>query len=120
PQHRARTPPPPPPPTTATNPTMTATSTAPPRAPTVVRNFSNQTVRQIIRASIPGRRVRIRLSNNFAGQRVTIGSAHIALRQKESEIKPGSDRALAFNGKPGCTLGPGQVLYSDPVELDTP
>src|SRR4029078_12785139 len=29
----------------------------------------------------------------------------------------GSDRALTFQGKPGCMIGPGVVLLSDPVDL---
>jgi lysophospholipase L1-like esterase len=47
-----------------------------------------------------------------------VGAAHIAIRARESEIVAGSDRALSFNGKAGCTVGPGMVILSDPVELN--
>jgi lysophospholipase L1-like esterase len=84
------------------------------------RGFNNQTVRMIVRTSIGGRRVRVALSNAFGSGPVMVGAAHIGIRAKESEIVAGSDRALAFNGKPGCTLGPGVVLLSDPVDLNVP
>jgi lysophospholipase L1-like esterase len=48
---------------------------------------------------------------------VEIGAAHIALRDKDSQIVAASDRALLFNGNPKCTLGPGMALVSDPVDL---
>jgi lysophospholipase L1-like esterase len=82
--------------------------------------YSNQTIRMVVRTSIAGSRVRVKLSNAFGSAPVTIGAAHIALRAKESAIAPGSDRALAFNGKPGAVVGPGVVLLSDPVDLNLP
>ena len=84
------------------------------------RGFNNQTVRMIVRTSIAGKRLRVRLSNAFGGTPVIVGTAHIAIRGKESAIVPDSDRSLSFNGKPGCTLGPGVVLFSDPVDLNVP
>ena len=84
------------------------------------RGFENQTVRMIARTSIGGKRLRVRLTNAFAGTPVVVGAAHLAIRAKESAIVAGSDRPLTFNGKPGCTLGPGVVLFSDPVDLNVP
>lgn len=90
----------------------------PPRpVPVGAGGFHDQTVRMMLRASIGGPRLRIRLENAFGSAPVEIGAAHIALRAKDSAIVEGSDRALAFDGKPGCTLQPGMVLLSDPVEL---
>jgi lysophospholipase L1-like esterase len=82
--------------------------------------FNNQTVRMIVRTSIGGSRVRVKLSNAFDSVPVAVGAAHIAIRSKDSEIAPGSDRALTFSGKPGCTVGPGMVILSDPVDLSIP
>jgi lysophospholipase L1-like esterase len=82
------------------------------------RGFNNQTVRMIVRTSIAGKRLRVRLTNAFGSTPVVVGAAHLAIRAKESGIIPDSDRKLSFNGKPGCTLGPGVVLTSDPVELN--
>jgi lysophospholipase L1-like esterase len=84
------------------------------------RGYNNQTIRMIVRASIGGSRVRVKLSNAFGSAPVTVGAAHIALREKDSAIVSATDRALAFNGKPGATIGPGVVLLSDPVDLTVP
>ena len=83
-------------------------------------SFSNQTVRMIARASIGGKRLRVQLSNAFGTAPLTLGAAHIALRSKDSAIVAGTDRALSFNGKPGCTIPPGAAMFSDPVDLDVP
>jgi lysophospholipase L1-like esterase len=98
-----------------------ARAPAPPPAaapPVGARGFNNQTVRMIARTSIGGRRLRVNLSNAFGSEPLAVGAAHIAIRAKESEIVVGSDRALSFNGKPGCTVGPGMVILSDPVDLN--
>jgi lysophospholipase L1-like esterase len=100
----------------------------PPAAPTAApaqqapgaRGFNNQTVRMVVRSSIGGQRLRVKLASAFGSSPVVVGAAHIALRAKDSEIVPGSDRTLTFGGKPGCSLGPGIVLLSDPVDLNLP
>ncbi len=81
------------------------------------RGFANQTVRMIVRSSVAGSKLRIKLSSPFGATPVTIGGAHIALRKKDAEIVPASDRALTFNGKPSVTLGPGMVMLSDPLDF---
>ena len=84
------------------------------------QGFSNQTIRMIVRTSIGGSRVRVKLANAFDSQPLAVGAAHIAIRGKDSEIAPGSDWPLTFSGKPGCTIGPGVVILSDPVDLKIP
>jgi lysophospholipase L1-like esterase len=104
--------------------TTAETLVRPPAAPSAAappagaRGFKNQTVRMIVRTSIGGRRLRVNLSNAFGSDPLVVGAAHIAIHSKESEIVAASDRALAFNGKPGCTIGPGMVILSDPVDLN--
>jgi len=94
--------------------------TPPPAQTVAARGFYQQTVRMIVRTSIGGKRLRIRLSNSFGSAPVSVGAAHVAIRSKDSAIVPGSDRPLSFNGQTGCTIGPGAVLLSDPVDLDVP
>ena len=90
-------------------------------APTInARGFHDQTVRMMARASMPGKRVRVKLENAFGAAPVKVGAAHIALREKDSAITAGTDRALAFNGKPDVTIGSGAVIVSDPVDLTIP
>ena len=95
----------------------------PPRrfgAPVEIPRLADQTVRMIVRTSIAGRRVRIRLANAFGGTTVSIGAAHVARRASGSAVVAGSDRALTFGGKPNTLLYAGQTLVSDPVDLDIP
>ncbi len=79
--------------------------------------FHNQTVRMIVHTSLGGSRVRIRLENSFGAAPVVVGTAHVALRNTDSGILPASDRTLTFSGRPNCTVGPGMVILSDPVNL---
>ena len=82
--------------------------------------FSNQTVREIVRGSIGGTTVRIRLSNAHNRETVNIAAAHLALRARDSGIAGGSDRALTFSGRPNIVLPPDAVAISDPVKLAIP
>jgi lysophospholipase L1-like esterase len=85
--------------------------------PPSLPGLNNQTVRMIVRASLGGETVRVRLQHAFGAPSVAIGAAHIAIRDKDSAIVAGSDRALTFGGKPTATLYGGQTLVSDPVAL---
>jgi hypothetical protein len=42
---------------------------------------------------------------------------HLAVRDQDSKIVPGSDRPLAFGGRPTTTIPAGAIVYSDPVSL---
>jgi lysophospholipase L1-like esterase len=74
----------------------------------------------VVRTSIGGHRVRVQLSNAFGNPALTIGTAHIAIRQKDAAVLPASDRALTFGGRASLTIPPGALVVSDPVDLDIP
>lgn len=80
-------------------------------------NFANQTLREIVHVSVGGSLIRVRLSNAYGKESVTIGSAHIALRQNGAAIVPGSDHALSFSGQPQITIPPNALVLSDPIDL---
>src|SRR5438094_10551920 len=107
-------------PQTPPAPLAAAPGQPPPAAPAPFVQFNNQTLRQIVRASIGGSRARIVLSNVFGSAPLSIDAAHIALRDKDSAIVPQSDRALAFTGNPSVTIPPGALIVSDPVDLVVP
>src|SRR5205823_3752139 len=92
---------------------------APVAAPLFV-HFNSQTLRQIAHVSIGGSRVRVALSNAYGTAPLTIGAAHVALRDNGASIQQPSDRALTFSGRPTFTIPAGAVLYSDPVTLTVP
>jgi len=96
----------------------TPSTTPPATAPLPpLQTLNNQTIRMIVRTSIGGRRVRVKLSNAFNGAPVEIGAAHIAVRDTGSTLAAGSDRALTFGGRAAIKMTPGMVVVSDPVDL---
>ena len=72
------------------------------------RGFNNQTVRMIVRTSIAGKRLRVRLTNAFGSMPVAVGTAHLAIRAKESAIVPDSDRKLELQRQAGMHAGTGR------------
>jgi lysophospholipase L1-like esterase len=101
--------------TTAAPATATPPAPARPRPP---QSLENQTVRMIVHTSIGGKRLRLELTNPFGSTAVTVGSAHIALRDKDSAIVPSSDRAVTVNGSKSFRMIPGETVFTDPVDLD--
>jgi lysophospholipase L1-like esterase len=81
--------------------------------------FDNETLRQIVHASVGGERVRVRLSTFGAGS-LFIGAAHIARRDSGAKIFPETDRLLTFGGRSSITIPAGAVVLSDPVDLQVP
>jgi len=82
--------------------------------------FMNETLRAIVRISIGGEQVRVRLSNMFGTQPVSIGAAHVALAGAGPAIKATSGRVLTFGGDSSIVIPPGIVVVSDPVKLEVP
>jgi lysophospholipase L1-like esterase len=78
---------------------------------------NNQTLRQVVRTSIGGNRVRIVLSNVFGTAPIEIGAAHVALRDKDANVVAASTKPLTFGGKTTGTVLAGATLLSDPVDL---
>ena len=79
--------------------------------------MTNQTVRMIVRSSVGGRQVRVRLSNAFSGTTITIGASAIARSTRAAAIDGASSRALTFSGRRSTAIYAGQVVISDPVDL---
>ena len=77
-----------------------------------------QTIRQMVRASVGGGSVRIRLSNLHGTAAVTVGAARVALRAAGSAIVPGSDRTLTFDGRPAVTIASGDNVLSDALDME--
>lgn len=80
-------------------------------------DLTDATVRQIVHTSLGGTAYRVRLSNAFGTQPLTIASVHVALATSTSApaIAPGSDRTLTFDGAESVTIPAGAEYLSDPV-----
>lgn len=81
---------------------------------------TNQTLRQIVRTSVGGNRLRIVLSNAFGTAPINIAAGDIGLRDGESGVVAGSVKPLTFGGAPAAAILPGAVLVSDAVEMRVP
>ena len=84
------------------------------------RPSEDVTLREIVHLSTGGNRVRVRLTNEFGIDPLTISAAHIALSAGGAAIQPGSDRVLTFGGQSSVQIPAGAILLSDPVALKAP
>jgi lysophospholipase L1-like esterase len=82
--------------------------------------FADVTLRQVVRISGGGRRVRIRFTNEYGTAPCTIGAAQLGLAVPGGGVRPGSERVLTFAGAPGVTVPAGAPMLSDPVDLPLP
>lgn len=82
-------------------------------------DLTDATLRQIVRVSIGGKRLRVRLSNAFGTAPLTIDAASIALSADNatSRVMPATLRPLTFGGSAGVTIPAGADYLSDPVDL---
>jgi lysophospholipase L1-like esterase len=79
--------------------------------------FEDQTLRQIVRISIGGGEIRLRLSNEYGTQPLAIGAARVALAAGANAIEPDSERVVTFGGEPTAVIAAGAPLLSDPIDL---
>ncbi len=85
-----------------------------------VPTYADRTIRQIVRTTLGGDRVRIRLTNAYGERPLVIGAAHVAVRDTGAATRAGTDRVITFGGRASATLGRGAVMVSDPVDLRVP
>ncbi len=99
----------------ATN--WTATWGASPVFP-VGREIGGSTVRQYVRLSVGGARVRVRFSNETGTSPLRIGAARIAKPGNAAgSVDAASSRPLLFGGETAVTVPAGAPMLSDPVDL---
>src|SRR5579864_1754188 len=63
-----------------------------------LRLLTGMTLREIAHVSIGGSQVRIRFTNEFGLDPLTVSDAHVALSAGGGGIQPGSDHAITFGG----------------------
>lgn len=87
--------------------------------------LSNSTLRQFVHVTIGGKHLRVRFSNAYGTNTVSINSAHIALSAGAGsagagEINTDTDKPLTFHGAPSVNIFRGETLVSDPCDFDLP
>lgn len=84
--------------------------------------LKDSTLRQLVRTSLAGKRLRVRLSNAFGRAPLAISGVHVAraIAAGSPRIDPASDRAVTFAGLGAVTIPAGADYLSDPVDLEVP
>jgi lysophospholipase L1-like esterase len=100
--------------------TWGASPQAPDSSVSRVDPFADATLRQVVRVSGGGSRMRIRLSNEYGTAPLTLGAARVAVTDSGHLIRAGSSQTVTFNGSPTATIPAGAPILSDPVDLPVP
>lgn len=82
-----------------------------------IRLFSGVTMREIAHISLGGDQIRLRFTNEFGLDPLTLSDVHVALSAGGGAIQPASDRAVTFGGATSVSISPGAAIFSDPVSL---
>ena len=82
--------------------------------------FKNQTVRQTVRVSLGGERIRIRFSNLYGDKALPLERVRVALGAGGSTVDGATDTAVGFQGRSTVVIAPGAEVWSDPVDIHVP
>ncbi|HZG03617.1 MAG TPA: SGNH/GDSL hydrolase family protein [Streptomyces sp.] len=84
--------------------------------------LDDTTLRQTVRVSVGGDRMRLRFSNAFGGAALPITAVSVALpldgRAGARAVEPGTSRPVTFNGRPSTVIPVGAQMVSDPLDFD--
>jgi lysophospholipase L1-like esterase len=87
--------------------------------------LNDVSLRQVVRTTVAGTAMRVRISNLFGQQELVVDAASVALVTPGSEsarptLQAASLRPLRFGGRRELRLAPGAEAWSDPVALAVP
>lgn len=90
--------------------------------PEAFHHLDNTTLHQVVRVSIGGTHLRVRLSNVFADWRddLTLTSVEVALKGNADQASPTRATPVTFHGRSEVTIPHGVLMVSDPVEFNLP
>jgi lysophospholipase L1-like esterase len=80
--------------------------------------LSGNTLRQVVRVSIGGTKLRLSFSNMFGTEPVVINAVHIAQSVSGSEIVPETNQQLTFGGESSLTIPVGTDTLSDSFDFE--
>jgi lysophospholipase L1-like esterase len=75
------------------------------------------TIRQLVRVSAAGKRIRLRFTNEGGSDVVNLGAVHVGLAGPDGSVMPGSDQIVSFDGRRAITIPAGAPLLTDPIDL---
>ncbi len=88
--------------------------------PSAFQKLDDTTLRQVVRVSIGGGKLRVRFSNAFADWQdsLNISEACIAVSAGGNAVKPETVKPLTFGGNASVVIPYGTLFVSDPVDFD--
>ncbi len=79
---------------------------------------NDQTFRLVLRPDLWGNTFRLRFTNVFGVQPLTLDDLYLGLQESGGAIVPGSNRPITFGGRGRVTIPAGQMVWSDAVQLE--
>jgi lysophospholipase L1-like esterase len=79
----------------------------------------NTTVRQLVRVSADGSRLRLKFSAEDSPDSLTLAAVHVGLAGPDGSVVAGTDHAVTFNGQAGIVIPASSPALSDPIDLPT-
>jgi lysophospholipase L1-like esterase len=83
-----------------------------------VSGLDGGTVRLIVRPTIDGQSLRVKLTNIRGNTAAVFSSAYVGVSSTGAGIAPGTNRTLTFRGEAGLTLAPDESAWSDDIAFD--
>jgi lysophospholipase L1-like esterase len=80
--------------------------------------LTDNTLRQIIRVSIGGKRLRLRFSNIFSDQPTILKSVSVTNVADAPSIDASTQKTLTFKGNSGITMNPQEEVFSDAFDYN--
>ena len=84
----------------------------------IATDLSGHSVRQVLRTSIGGKQVRLRLSNVYSDEPLVVSSVYVAVSGDSCDILPKTARYVTFSGRQGVTVAAGEEVMSDGIDFE--
>lgn len=81
-------------------------------------SLQGQTVREVIKVSAGGKRIRLIFSNRYGTAPLAIGEVRIAMSHDGPAIVGKTDTPVTFNGQRSVVIPPGAPMLSDPIAFE--
>ena len=79
--------------------------------------FDNQTVRDVIFASVGGDPIRLELTNAYGASPLRIGRVTVAVAGPDGGLAPGTTHSVTYRGRASFQIPAGAQVLSDPVAM---
>lgn len=80
--------------------------------------LSHNTLRQVVRVSLGGSQIELKLSNEYGDSPLKINQVHLAEHISGSKIKLNTVKKITFNGNDFVTIPAGETCVSDMLDYD--